>query len=226
MGNNKILFHAKTRDAHIKPKQLRRDGNLPANIFGLSKPSQAIYFPANAFRKLYDEVGDTGLLYVKIDDQKEQPVLVDDVAYESVGTRINHVSFKRVNLAVAVTADIPIVLVGENNIPETIVTQVKQDVEVEALPQNLPESFEIDISTLTEVGQTITLADLTFDSSKITLVLKEDVSPETETLVVLQQVAEEVEETPEDAAVEETTPETSEETATDAAQDEAASQSE
>lgn len=194
MAQNKILFHAKTRDKKMKPKQLRRDGLIPANVFGLSKPSESIFFPANAFRKLYEEVGDTGLLYVKIEDAKEQPVLVEEVDYESVGTRMNHVSLKRVNLSVAVTADIPIELVGENDIRETIVTQVKQDVEVEALPQNLPEKFEIDISTLTEVGQTITLADLKFDTSKISLVLAEGVEPESETLVVLQQVAEEVEE--------------------------------
>lgn len=194
MASNKILFHAKSRDKKAKPKQLRRDGLIPANVFGLNKPSESILFPANTFRKLYEEVGDTGLLYIKIDDAKEQPVLVEEVDYESVGTRINHVSLKRVNLSVAVTADIPIELVGENTIRETIVTQVKQDVEVEALPQNLPEKFEIDISTLTEVGQTITLADLNFDASKITLVLAEGVDPASETLVVLQQVAEEVEE--------------------------------
>ena len=83
----------------------------------------------------------------------------------------------------------------------------KNEVEVEALPANLPEKFEVDISSLTEVGQSITLADLTFDKSKITLELGEDVDPANETVVVLQAVAAEVEETvdePEEATEEQT----------------------
>ncbi|MCA9368711.1 50S ribosomal protein L25 [Candidatus Woesebacteria bacterium] len=193
MAQDKVIFHATARDENQKAKHVRKEGRVPANVYGLNKPSQSISVEANAFNKLYDETGDTGLIYIKVGDTKEQPVLIDDVSYESVGNRVLHVSFKRVNLKVAVTADVPIELIGENNIPETIVTQVRQDVEVEALPADLPDKFELNISQLTEVGQTFTLADLQFDTSKISLVLGEDVDPAEETLVVLQQIHEEVE---------------------------------
>lgn len=194
MAQDKVIFHVKSRDTDIKAKKVRTAGNVPGNIYGLSKPSEAVLFDANMFRKLYDDVGDTGLIYVKVDDKKEQPVLIDSVDTVSVGNSVVHVAFKRVNLNVKVTADVPIELIGENDIPESIVTQVKQDVEVEALPANLPENFEVDISTLTEIGQTITLADLEIDASKVSFVLAEDVDPASETVVVLQQVAEEPEE--------------------------------
>jgi len=222
MGNKKIVFHTKARDKKTKMNALRVGGFIPGNVYGLSKESEAVYCEANAFKKLYEEVGDTGLIYVKIDDAKEQPVLIDEVSEMSVGNRVLHVAFKRVNLNVAVSADVPIELVGENEVRDTIVTQVKQDVEVEALPQNLPEKFEIDISTLTEVGQTITLADLKFDTSKITLVLGEDVDPESETIVVLQHVAvQEEEETEETAASEEATTEKAAESTEEAKSEEA-----
>lgn len=199
MAQDKIVFHVKSRDSKTKPKHLRMEGKIPANVFGLHKPSEAVVCDANAFRKLYDEVGDTGLIYVKVDGNKQQPVLIDSVDYTSVGNTILHAALKRVNLTVAVTADVPVELIGENDIPNSIVTQVKQDIEVEALPANLPEKFEIDISTLTEIGQTITLSDLTIDTSKVTFVLGEDVDPETETVVVLQQIEEEKEEESTDA---------------------------
>lgn len=207
MAQDKVVFHVKSRDTDTKPKKFRNDGSIPANIYGLSKDSEAVVFDANMFRKLYDDVGDTGLVYVKVDDKKEQPVLIDAVDTESVGNKVLHVAFKRVNLKVAVTADVPIELIGENEIPETIVTQVKQDVEVEALPANLPEKFEVDISTLTEVGQTITLADLDIDSSKVSFVLGEEGDPAEETVVVLQQVQEEPEEVEEPETEDAETPE-------------------
>ncbi|NCN51052.1 MAG: 50S ribosomal protein L25, partial [Candidatus Pacebacteria bacterium] len=141
MGNKKIVFHTKARDKKTKMNSLRVGGFIPGNVYGLSKESESIFCEANAFKKLYEEVGDTGLIYVKIDDAKEQPVLIDEVSEMSVGNRVLHVAFKRVNLNVAVSADVPIELVGENEVRDTIVTQVKQDVEVEALPQNLPEKF-------------------------------------------------------------------------------------
>ena len=186
MAQNKTIFHAAVRDEKTKAKHVRQEGKVPANGYGLKKPSQAITVEAHAFNKLYDEAGDTGLIYVKVGDTKEQPVLIDDVVYESVGNRVLHATFKRVNLNVAVTADVPVELIGENDVPESIVTQVRQDVEVEALPADLPDKFELDISELTEIGQTFTLADLSLDASKVTLVLGAHVDPAAATIVVLK----------------------------------------
>ncbi len=205
--SKKVVFHVTSREKEEKVKKLRKLGKTPGNVFGLSKDSESVTMDTIAFKKLYEQQGDTGLIYVSIDEEKEQPVLIDDVAYNSINGSFVHASFLRVNLTVAVSAMVPIELIGECDIPETIVNQVKNEVEVEALPANLPEKFEVDISSLTEVGQSITLADLTFDKSKITLELGEDVDPANETVVVLQAVAAEVEETvdePEEATEEQT----------------------
>ena len=193
MSNTKTVFHVHTRESATKTKQLRRESKIPANVFGLSMDSEAIQFDSNAFRKLYDSVGETGLVYLKIDDQKEQPTLIDDVAYQSVGNTILHVTFRRVNLKVAITAAIPVELVGECDVPGATVVQIKQEIEVEALPADLPESFEVSIDTLKEVGDSITLADLKIDTSKVTFVLAEGIELENEAVVILQGVAEEVE---------------------------------
>ena len=193
MSNTKTVFHVHTRESATKTKQLRRESKIPANVFGLSMDSEAIQFDSNAFRKLYDSVGETGLVYLKIDDQKEQPTLIDDVAYQSVGNTILHVTFRRVYLKVAITAAIPVELVGECDVPGATVVQIKQEIEVEALPADLPESFEVSIDTLKEVGDSITLADLKIDTSKVTFVLAEGIELENEAVVILQGVAEEVE---------------------------------
>jgi large subunit ribosomal protein L25 len=194
--SDKVIFHVESRKKSDKSNKLRKMGRIPANVYGLSAESQSLTVDLVGFTKLYDNSGDTGLVYLVVDKQKEQPVLIDSVDYNSVTGTIIHAAFKRVDLNETVTAMIPIELVGENKISDTFVALVKDEVEVEALPANFPDKFEVDISTLTEIGQTVTLADLAYDKSKVTLVLDEGVNPAEEAVVILQRVEEEVEEAP------------------------------
>jgi hypothetical protein len=77
-----------------------------------------------------------------------------------------------------------------------VLVVVKDEIEVEALPADLPEKFEIDVSLLTEVGQMVTYADLKYDRSKVTLVLGEE-GEEEPVVLVQEQREEEPEEEPE-----------------------------
>lgn len=190
---NKAVFHAQERKKSDKSSKLRKQGKIPANVYGLKKDSQSLSVDALGFSKLYASQGDTGLVYLAVDTQKQQPALIDEVAYDSVSGNILHAVFKRVNLNEVITAVVPVELVGENKISGAVVSLVKDEIEVEALPADLPDSFEIDISVLTEPGQTVTMADLSYDATKVTLVLGEDIDPATEVVVILQEVKEEVE---------------------------------
>ena len=186
----KITF-AVSKRADQKPKSLRREGSIPANMYQSGKDSLALACATNAFKKLYEEVGDTGLVYLKIDGvEKEMPVLIDEVQYDYKG-QVLHVVFRKVNLKEKIKAEIPVELTGEFDIDNAVVVLVQDAVEVEALPTDLPEGFNIDQSILKEIGQTITLADLDFDREKVTLVLDEDVQPEDVTLVSVQEKREE-----------------------------------
>lgn len=196
-SSDKILFHVFSRDVSgtNSSKKLRKQGKVVGNVYGLSQESTSIYMDENAVRKLYSSQGDTGLIYLQVEDSKKQvPVLISEYSTDVFGKEILHVSFKRVNLSDPIKAEISVQLTGEADIPESIVSLVKDSVEIEALPADLPEGFEIDISGLTEIGQSINLSELSFDKSKITLVLNEDEKPEDVTLVIVQEIAGEVEE--------------------------------
>lgn len=195
-----VKFIANKRDLlGKKVAQLRRDGLIPANVYGVGKESEAVTINAKDFTKLYDEVGETGLVYLKIDEKnKEIPVLVGEVQYHPLSGELVHVSFKQVDLSEKISAQIPVETVGENSVPGSVVVVVKDEIEVEALPTDLPESFEVDISTLTEIGQSITFSDLNYDKSKVTLLIEAE---ELENpLVLLEEVKEEVEPEPTEAA--------------------------
>lgn len=193
---SKHTFKVKLRDKSKKNKQLRRKNIIPANIFGAGEESQAIQCKASDFAKLYREIGNTGLVYLKSEDlKKEVPALIDEIQYEPISDDVLHVAFKKVNLKEKIVSEVPIEFTGIVEIPETVVVHVRDSVEVEALPTDLPEKLVVDVSVLSEIGQSITLADLEFDKDKVTLVIGEE--GEDAPVVLLQEVKEEVIEEPE-----------------------------
>lgn len=212
-------FAAQKRDLlGKKVAQLRRQGFIPANVYGVGQDSQAITISTKEFEKLYEKVGETGLVYLAVEgEKKDLPVLIGEVQYHPVSGELAHASFKQVDLSEKISAEIPVELIGENSVPGAVVVQVKDVIEVEALPTDLPENFQVDIAGLTEIGQSILISDLNYDKSKITLLIAEEElqSP----LVLLEEVKEEVEPEPTEEAVEATPAEGGEESSTPATEE-------
>jgi large subunit ribosomal protein L25 len=183
-----------------KTKQIRREGRIPANVYQAGEDSIALEVNTLQFNKLYQEAGDTTLVYLTVEgDKKALPVMIDEVQYDNMGKPL-HVVFRKVKLTEKITTHVPVELIGEFAVPNSVLVMVKDEVEVEALPTDFPENFEIDQSKFTQVGDSITLADLEYDKAKVTLVLGEDENPEEITVVAVQ---EQREEEPEEAPAEE-----------------------
>ena len=156
-----------------KVKKLRKEGIVPANIFGKKVKSKAISIKLDDFKKVYQEVGETGLINLEIKDkgQKEdRAVLISNVQMDPVSDIPVHVDFHQVDLKEKVTADVPVELTGvspaEKQSIGTVVLYI-DEIEVEALPGDLPEKFVIDISKLEAVDQAIYVKDLDIDKSKV-----------------------------------------------------------
>lgn len=193
----KITFPISARDLKGKKvNQLRAQKIIPGNVYVAGGESVALQFPEKEFNKLYQEVGETGLVYLKIDDaEKNRPTLIDEVQVDPVTDRVLHVSFKEVDLREKIEAEVPIEVTGEFDLKEAVMVQVKNSIIVEALPTDLPEKFEVNVERLTEIGQSITLADLDFDKSKVSLVeVEADEDWENPVVLVQEQREEEVEE--------------------------------
>ncbi|CAN5307106.1 hypothetical protein BH10PAT2_BH10PAT2_1560 [soil metagenome] len=192
----KITFSARPRTIiGKKSNRLRAQSLIPANISGdLDKPI-AVAVEKSACVKLYDKVGDTGLVYLTVEGEKAaRPVLVNEVQMDPILNNVLHVVFRQVNLNVKVEAEVPVELIGELQVKDALVVTVQDAIKVSALPQDLPEKFEIDISLFTEIGQQVTFAQLSYDKTKVELDVEEE---QMETPVVLvQEVKEEVIEEP------------------------------
>lgn len=154
-----------------KVKLLRRQGLVPANIFGTKTKSTAVEVKADQFMKTFRQAGETNLVYLTVGDEKDaRPVLISSVQLHPVTDVPLHVDFHQVDLKQKVTANIPVELVGESPAVEDlggVLVQLVNEIEVEALPTDLPEKFEIDLSALKAIGDAIAIKDLKVDADKI-----------------------------------------------------------
>lgn len=182
-----------------KVKQLRRELVVPGNVYGVNSESQAVKFDQADFEDLYERIGETSVVYLKIVDQekdqeKEYPVLIDEVQLEPVDGQPLHVSFKEVDLTKKIEAEVPLEIIGEFDVAEAVMVQTRNNIEVRALPNDLPDKFVVDVSILEEIGQMITLADLDFDRDKVELLEVETEEDLEKPVVLVQEQREEEEE--------------------------------
>lgn len=173
--DKKVLTGKKRSISGRKVKNLRKEGILPANIFGKKIKSEAVQVSLKEFEKIYKEVGETGLITLVIEGGKtkeDRAVLVSNVQTDPRSDLPTHVDFRQVDLKEKVTASVLVEMVGEAPAEKSgIGTAVLylNEIEVEALPGDLPEKFTVDVANLSEVDQAIYVKDLSVDRNKVTL---------------------------------------------------------
>lgn len=176
---DKLALHAEEREIlGKKVKRLRKDGKLPAHVFGKGVEGEIVSVEAKEFLKTFHLAGETGLIDLKIGTEKVRPVLIREVQYDPISGDLIHVDFYQVNLSEKVKVPVPLVLIGEQpesvHLGETIVLQTLNEVEVEALPTDLVEKIEVDITSLKAIDDAITISQLAYDREKLVL----DADPE------------------------------------------------
>lgn len=145
-----------------KVRKLRREGILPANIYGADFTSTAVQLPTKDFKKVFDIVHETGLVDVEFAGSTV-PVLIKNVQYNPLTDEPVHADFHKVNLKEKITAKIPVIAVGEPKAVTDKIGLLEQpvmEVEVEALPTDLPESLEINVDALAAVDEQLLVSDL------------------------------------------------------------------
>ncbi len=152
-----------------KVSTLRLKGLVPANIYGKAFKSQAIQVDSKELKSVYEKAGETGVIEISF-GKEIVPVLVHNLQIHPVTSAVVHADFLQVNLKEKVTAMIPVEVVGESPVQKSgqgTVTILLDELEVEALPTDLIEKFEVDAAKLTEVDQTVKVSDLDYDKTKL-----------------------------------------------------------
>lgn len=164
MGD-KLSLDVEARSLHGKKvAKLRKEGIIPAIVYGPGMEPVSVQAPGNVLTKVVHQAGYHTPVYLTIDGKKKL-TMVKDIDMNPVKGTIRHVAFHAVKASDPVNAEVPIRLVGEGESEAEkaglIVLQTLDKVEVRALPAELPEAIEADIRGLKEPGEKLLLGDVT-----------------------------------------------------------------
>jgi large subunit ribosomal protein L25 len=171
-----------------KVKVLRRDGILPAVVYGQKIESIPISLDMREVSRILERISPSALVVVDVDGEQHY-TLVRDKQRNPIRGSILHVDFQAVSLDETVRADLNIKIVGEAPAVETylgIVVPSLEQLSIECLPKDLPDNIEVDISGLNEIGDSLLVRDLVAPNGVEILSDPEDV-----VVVVIAQAAEE-----------------------------------
>lgn len=159
----KIILEAEKRDViGKKVKTLRSEGKIPAVMYGHNFKSLPIVLDAHNTTLALKKVSESTIVNINLDG-KEHAALIRDRQIDFIKGNILHLDFQVVSLTEKIRTNVRIELVGEAPAIEefnALIVSGISEVEVEALPQDLPEGIPVDISGLDEIGKAIYVKDL------------------------------------------------------------------
>ena len=197
---DKIVLEAKVRtQTGKKVKFLRKEGFIPAIIYGRDIETLPVSLNKRDATLLFGKISGSTILTIQVDG-KEHSTLVREVQRDYIKNELLHVDFQAVSLKEKLRTHVSLTLVGDapvlENYEALIVSGIDQ-IEVECLPQDLVDTIEVDISTLAEIGDAIYVKDLPklanvevlTDLEELVAVanaVKEEVEPEAEEAVAVE----------------------------------------
>ncbi len=154
-----------------KLKSFRQEGKLPAVLYGPKEPSRPIFVSLKDFKKLWKEAGESTLVQLRLtSDVKKlstsdvvKEVLIQDVAVDAVKDEPVHVDFYAVRMDKPIQASISLIFEGVSPAVKNlgaILVKVAREVEIEALPKNLPHELIINIFSLNNLEDKILAKDI------------------------------------------------------------------
>lgn len=162
-----------------KVKRLREDGVLPGNIYGRGLPSIAIQIDSRDFRKVVLNVGIRSMFQLLVEGESDpRHVLVRQLARSGGTGDPIHVDFYQVDLDRPIQTTVAINLVGiapaVSDLAGTLLQHL-ETVQVRCLPLDIPDSFEVDVSSLNTFEDSIKITDVNFPEG-VEILISEDTS--------------------------------------------------
>jgi large subunit ribosomal protein L25 len=183
-----------TLQAHIrtergkKLRSMRTMGKLPAVLYGPKEVATSLSLSRGEFEKVFKEAGEsTVIMLAGLDEDKD--VLVQEIAYDPVTSAPLHVDFYAIEKGKKVTVNVPIEFVGEAPVEKIggVLTKALHELEIEAMPKDLPHQLLVDVSTITDFDSKIAVGDIAVPAGVTVLNDPEEV------VVVAEEAKEEVE---------------------------------
>lgn len=162
-----LQTEVRTPKGSAEARRARRAGSVPVIVYGLGRDPQACLIDRHTFEREFASGNKTFKLVI---GGKTEAALLQDIQYDSLGVKIVHVDFKRIDLSTKVRVLVPLTFIGTPELTAgAVLDHVSSDVHVECLPTNIPKTIEVSVAGLKitehiEAGQIkmpegVTLAD-------------------------------------------------------------------
>lgn len=155
---NKLDVAARTPGGSREARRLRRSGRVPGVVYGGGDEPLSFEVDARELRAALAAAG--AVIDVSIDGGKATPVVLKEAQRDAVRGHTVHVDLLRVRLDRPIHAVVPLELLGTEDAPGVreggVLEHITRELNIEALPNNIPESIEHDVSEL-QINDTVTL---------------------------------------------------------------------
>ncbi len=149
-----------------KLESLRKQGIIPAVVYGSGHKPVSVQVNCEEFRKVFEKTGESTLIKLKLispTGEEVKNVLVHDISKNPITGDFIHIDFYQVRMDKAIKAEVPLVFEGEApavKVLEGVLVKSINHIEVEALPKDLPHEIKVDISVLDSFDKHIRVKDL------------------------------------------------------------------
>ncbi len=161
---------AESRDSRGKneARRLRSHGSMPAVVYGGPAGATAVAVnPKELTRILHSKTGHNTIFNLSVTGKEDTPVMIVDWQHDPITDALLHVDLKRIDLGRRITVKVPVVTQGD---PKGVKLQggihevVTREIEIECLPDDIPEQFVVNVSELM-IGQNIRVAEIPMTGS-------------------------------------------------------------
>lgn len=157
-----LTIKAEIRGGNENSAQLRENGFIPAVFYGPKQTSTPVKVKEVEFMKAYKEAGESSVII--LDDGKEQhETLIHDIQFDAVSSKAIHADFYVIEKGKKVEVAVELEFVGQSPAEKAlggVLVKVAHEIEIKAMPKDLPHSIEVDISSLVDFDSQIHASDI------------------------------------------------------------------
>lgn len=178
--SNDVEVAAKLREAggSSQVRKIRQEGWIPGVVYSATRESTAIQINEHDFELMLSHHGSESMMIgLSLDGGKSTQVLLKEVQHHPIDGHVLHVDFHAVDVSKKLVVNIPVELVGDSKgvLEGGVLDHSMREIEVECLPADIVEQFEVDVSAL-EIGDNLIVADMDIDTEKYTVMSDADLA--------------------------------------------------
>lgn len=190
MAEVKMAAELRNEMGKNRSRQLRNNGYIPGILYGKGMETQPVKVKESEFRRVLRTYGSSSLMDLELDD-KVIPVIIKEIQEHPIKNQYLHVDFQKLRMDETVKLTVPITIVGRENVEKGHIILVQQidEINIECLPTNIPQSVEADVSNI-DFNTPLLIEDLDIAKDENITILDDLKDP----IAVLTEVSEEEEE--------------------------------